>query len=733
MNRGTCKTYRLGLALVLTVCVGLTGVAAAAPEEVPRILLAGDSWSAFLHAYGSFHTVLPEYTGLEEYRSLGYKTSIVGVSSSGYNQPEILALVSEELAAYPTVDIVHLSLGGNSILYGDSWQPGMTPAQEQALYNQITGEIEDVIDYVLAIRPDIRIGLCGYTFVDHDRDGATVQEMNEALVGMEQAKLALTQSKERVYYIHHLGLMQYHYGVPDAEPPITPETLPYPGGYPAYTPMPGGTVAHNAPLEALVDNDIHLTQAGYTILARRCVDEFYEEWLSWPKAIEMVQLGAKGPEFTFQVTFTEAVAGVDETDFSVAADGGGKAPVVVSVDGSGAVYTVTVDLDGSAGTALLSLIDDDTIVDLDGVPANPLGGPGAGNGNFAYNGAFNYEEPPPPQDDDFDAALRFLDSATVPYADLLNGFSFAPENCDANGGFGGVDPVIINGNGLMDSYEFWIIRACLQDIALDLSETGGVTHEMVISAWANNLNQMQSDLGGEGSLASVLIPGMDTVLAGFMTLGDPVSSSLPILLVLAAQSVNEFPVDVEVPILTNYVLLPDLLGLDGDADGDGYTNQEEYDFFVPLGGKDLYVMAALDPLISPEESCQNHSGGSFRAGNSFCLAVPGPVDLSGGFQWKRDGVSLIDEGVLSGSQWRELHILSLRVEDAGAYTCEYNDNTKAPAVFGPIDVEVSDAVPAVGLGGLALLAGLMALAGVCWSRVSARCGIGGGGGSRPAG
>ncbi len=714
MVKGTYGAYARGMILLIAVAVALGSVAAAESAEIPRILMAGDSWSALPQAFGSFQTVLPEFAGLEHYRSVGFKTAIVGVSSSGYNQPAVLALVTEELAAYPTIDIVHLSLGGNSILYGGSWWPGMTPAQEQALHDHITGEIEDVIDHILAIRPDIRIGLCGYTFVDHQRDGATVQEMNEALVAMEQAKLALAQSNDRVFYLHQLGLMQYHFGVPESEPPIAPETLPYPGGYPDYLPMPGGDVAHNAPLEALVDDDIHLTQAGYTLLARRCVNELYGAWLSWPRAIEMVQLDAKGPEFTFQVTFTEAVTGVDPTDFSVSAVDGGKAPAVLSVAGSGAVYTVTVDLAGAAGSAQLSLIDDDSIVDLDGVPApNPLGGAGTGNGNFSHNGAFTYEEPLPPAEDDFDAALRFLDSATVPYADLLNGFRFAPEQCDANGGFGGIDPIQIDGNGLLDSYEFELIQACLRNATLDLSQTGGVTHEMLATAWANNLSQIQNDLGGEGGLAAVILPGMDTVLAGFMTLGDPVSSLLPVLLIAAAQAMDEFPVDVEIPVLANYVLLPDFLGLDGDADGDGFTNREEYDFFVPLGGRDYYVMAALDPSIVPGEGCQNHAGGSFPAGESFCLAVPGPADLSGGFQWKKNGAALTDAGLRSGSRWRELHILALRGTDAGAYTCEYNDGiTKAPAVFGPIEVTVSDPVPVAGAGGLVVVAGLLVLTGL---------------------
>ena len=80
----------------------------------------------------------------------------------------------------------------------------------------------------------------------------------------------------------------------------------------------------------------------------------------------------------FAVTFSESVTGVDPTDFSLAATGVSGASIT-SVAGSGSSYTVSVDTGTGGGTLGLNLVDNDSVQDGAG---NPLGGAGAGNGNF---------------------------------------------------------------------------------------------------------------------------------------------------------------------------------------------------------------------------------------------------------------------------------------------------------------------------------------------------------------
>ncbi len=84
---------------------------------------------------------------------------------------------------------------------------------------------------------------------------------------------------------------------------------------------------------------------------------------------------------SWSVTFSEPVTGVDAGDFALVPGGGitGAGNIVVTpVDAT--TYTVSADTGTGNGTLGLDLADDDSIADL---ASNPLGGSGAGNGDFS--------------------------------------------------------------------------------------------------------------------------------------------------------------------------------------------------------------------------------------------------------------------------------------------------------------------------------------------------------------
>lgn len=81
----------------------------------------------------------------------------------------------------------------------------------------------------------------------------------------------------------------------------------------------------------------------------------------------------------FLVKFSEPVSGVDMSDFVLTSSGGIAGAVITSVGGVGSEYVVRVDTGSGDGTIRLDVIDNDSIMDI---PLNPLGGAGAGNGNF---------------------------------------------------------------------------------------------------------------------------------------------------------------------------------------------------------------------------------------------------------------------------------------------------------------------------------------------------------------
>ncbi len=81
---------------------------------------------------------------------------------------------------------------------------------------------------------------------------------------------------------------------------------------------------------------------------------------------------------SFTVSFSENVFNVDVSDFALAVNGLSGASIT-GLTGSGTNYMVTVATGSGSGTLGLNLVDNDSIVDVDDTP---LGGTGAGNGNF---------------------------------------------------------------------------------------------------------------------------------------------------------------------------------------------------------------------------------------------------------------------------------------------------------------------------------------------------------------
>jgi len=90
---------------------------------------------------------------------------------------------------------------------------------------------------------------------------------------------------------------------------------------------------------------------------------------------------ACGNSVNFTVTFSEEVFNVDTSDFLLATSGvtGASVTSVTEVGPNGDTYTVTVNTGTGSGSIGLNLADNDSIFDID---ATPLGGTGAGNGNF---------------------------------------------------------------------------------------------------------------------------------------------------------------------------------------------------------------------------------------------------------------------------------------------------------------------------------------------------------------
>ncbi|MCL4275952.1 MAG: PD40 domain-containing protein [Anaerolineales bacterium] len=86
----------------------------------------------------------------------------------------------------------------------------------------------------------------------------------------------------------------------------------------------------------------------------------------------------------FTVTFSKPVSGVDGGDFTLTTSGVSGA-LITGIVASGTTYSVAVNTGAGNGSIRLDVTDNDSIVDALG---NPLGGAGAGNGNFTAGEAY---------------------------------------------------------------------------------------------------------------------------------------------------------------------------------------------------------------------------------------------------------------------------------------------------------------------------------------------------------
>ncbi|HOK89323.1 MAG TPA: immunoglobulin domain-containing protein [Candidatus Hydrogenedentes bacterium] len=753
---------RLRVALFLALAGVLLAQGVAGADRIPRIMFVGDSWCGFMFGFRSIKKALddPEFAsdGLSRWIETGASTAIMGAKAYEYLWPQRRQDVIDALQALPTVDIVVMTLGGND--FSGSFPvtfPGGYVREvdwydwyrenhdgdpnndwpESILHNQFKNDMRQIIQYILGVRPDIKIALCGYDFTcrrvnDRCNGLLTIPEQTGGLVRFEQVKRELAEEfPGRVIYVQTAGLMQHHFGyftsnewgtgtsgpwpAPRSlsEVDVPPGVAPLPGDHRnGYTPWPGGDPNWQDPRAAYIDDDIHLVEEGYDVFAKHIVRTIVREWLNYPRALYILPQAPSGNTQQFRVIFSHPVTGVDVTDFSATA---AKAVSVQSVtQGSTAEeWVVTVALNGAL-EAQLQVEDDDTIVRSDDNTL-PLGGPGVGNGVYAYNGEWTFTDLLRPADDDFVGSLEYLNTVMEPYIKtFVPDISFAPDRFDVNGNFvmdGGSmqEPYKIPGNAVLESYEFGLIRYCLDHPTIDLSGRGGLKAADVVAAWQNNIVKAQACLGGLGSIADSFLPGLDTLVAGYYTLGDGDSTFFATTLLTLLAAIDNFPVGVTAPDPADFIGFPDLLSRTADADKDGWTNEQEYAYFYP-DGIEAYAAAALDPSRQPRRGV-----GMYEEGEHVRLALLDHPAYDSTFQWYRDGVALAAKSMNAGVNERCLDLFPVTEADAGSYTCVYQvgqgvgvNRVLVNRTYGPIQIRVGATIPAASGLGLLALGGVLA-------------------------
>ena len=291
----------------------------------------------------------------------------------------------------------------------------------------------------------------------------------------------------------------------------------------------------------------------------------------------------------------------------------------------------------------------------------------------------------------------------------------------------------VSGNGMLDAgSELGPLARILADPSFD---NGVLTHTQVHAAWQHNWDQLLYGNIGP-TLAPVLppfVPGLMEILVGYISLGDGGLTETGYLSVTGEGSFgfvagllallddaleDYFGSGFADPVLdkADFIILGTLSAV-GDADGDGYSNLEEYVYFTPVVCPEYaksdpgidYVTAALNARICPDcpvcPECTATTRTFFEVGEDACLSVPGDVPAEGTFAWSKVGEGALAEGRYLGVACKTLLILNLQESDSGTYVCQY-EGVKETYVVG---ITVAKEVPATDQVGLAVLLGLLSV------------------------
>lgn len=265
-------------------------------ERTPRVLMLGDSWAHVMWLAQSLRTAFDE-AGLGGIVEQGDVTAIGGSRADQWKKADKLALITHELARYPAIDTVHISLGGNDFF--SKWKATQSDAEQEQVFTSIAADLEVLIGHILFQRSDLSVFLCGYTYLNFEETRAagvvpwcassgegsiwarmgspSSLALNQALARLEQYKARLADQNPRVTHLNNLGLMQYQYGYPSRG--IAPKSVPLPDGDPN---LPSPPEALNNSLDCA-----HLSPEGYLVLARHCVNNFYAQRYH-PKGTQLV-------------------------------------------------------------------------------------------------------------------------------------------------------------------------------------------------------------------------------------------------------------------------------------------------------------------------------------------------------------------------------------------------------------------------------------------------------------
>ncbi|NLN92863.1 MAG: hypothetical protein GX130_06080 [Candidatus Hydrogenedens sp.] len=282
--------------------------------------------------------------------------------------------------------------------------------------------------------------------------------------------------------------------------------------------------------------------------------------------------------------------------------------------------------------------------------------------------------------------------------------------CDLNGPLVEGEEIPFTGNGFLDGLcELSIVAAVLNNPEHPLYEEVTEKFQANVMVSKRILSVALSQVPGYGdmrpilkSMTPYLSRALAAIIAAYGTLGDDQTYVALDALLDKLSILGMEPVPGGIQTILEGV---PALSLDGDANGDGFTNRQAYHYFVGYHGHDCaeFALLAVDP-DSPICLAQIEGGGLHLVGDSLMLIADYDsrfLELAEGdnsFSWSKNGKAIPDENS------RVLNIPSLTVQDSGVYSVSFParillDGAKSDVKILTFDTEVQVDWPVPAYGG----------------------------------
>lgn len=286
------------LVLVTVFALNVKGQSCAANEpKEARVLLIGDSWAFFMNTDQTINNTLRKWGHSNYIFRSNTIVSENGAETDDLLKPAKQAEIANLLNQNPSIDVVHVSIGGNDML-GD-WKKSFTPVQTQALKASVFDRLQQIFDFIKSLRPGIKIFWAGYTYPNFEEviqtsglgsdhpfystwqkmEFPNFLEINTILNDVSRDMDSIAALDPQLEFVNATGLMQYTFGqnnnlavAPGGNYPAF--TAPLPLGFPDY-PSPAGSMRNYLGLR----DCFHLSAKGFSDFLDYHTQKFYHKFL----------------------------------------------------------------------------------------------------------------------------------------------------------------------------------------------------------------------------------------------------------------------------------------------------------------------------------------------------------------------------------------------------------------------------------------------------------------------